>query len=365
MQEIRHGAPLCAFHAALARKNVKIGFLGGSITAGSRNVGGNPDNWPSFFMGALTEKYPNVLWESYNAGIGGTGSLSGLMRAEKEVVAPKCDVVFVEYAVNDYFEEKEPYRRAREGLVRKLRKAGIDVVFLYTFRTEMHADMAAGRMPRIIEEMETLAKHYGVGSVWAGLHAYRAVCAGRLTWEQWLPASGGTLHPEAAGSALYAEAAVRFLAEEIGREGGAKLPLPAPLDEKNYENISPVPRENWSVAPPWRIVRELKYPWFDTAVFTAADGAAMQVRFTGRMIAAHIDFGKRHGVLRYRIDGGNERVFEGPRYDWVPDADWCIPVLLADDLDRGEHTLELSTHFIDMPQCKGSECAIYTFMSVK
>lgn len=247
MQELRHGAPLRAFRRAFEKGNVKIGFLGGSITAGEKNVGGNADNWPSFLTGRLAEKYPQVLWESYNAGIGGTGSLSGAMRAEREVISTGCDLVFAEYAVNDWYEDKKTYRRAREGLVRKLLRAGADVVFVYTFRTEMHADLAAGKLPWIIQETETLARHYGIGSAWAGLHAYRAVCEGRLTWEQWLPVAGGTLHPFAAGSMLYAESAFSFLEEELSRaDGGEDRPaLPAPLYAGNYETLRSVPRENW------------------------------------------------------------------------------------------------------------------------
>ena len=146
----------------------------------------------------------------------------------------------------------------------------------------MHADLAAGKLPWIIEETETLARHYGIGSAWAGLHAYRAVRAGRLAWEQWLPVAGGTLHPFAAGSMLYAESAFSFLEEELSR-----------------------------------------------------------------------------------ADGGEECVYTGVREAWVPDTGWCIPVLLADDLENGEHVLELSVHYAQMPDCKGSECKIFDFMSAE
>lgn len=366
MQESRHASALSAFSAALKKKRVKVGFLGGSITAGHESVGGKEDNWPAFVIGSLVEKFPDVLWESYNAGIGGTGAISGLMRAQKEIVANGCDLVFVEYAVNDCYGDSELRLREREGLVRMLLKSGADVIFLYTFRIEMHADMAAGKMPQVIREMEELASHYGIGSVWAGLHAYRAVCAGRLTWEQWLPIRGGTLHPEAAGSLLYAEAALKFLEEEFDRKDAPlRNGLPAPLDGRNYENIRPVPFENWNIASPWTVRRELSFPWYDKVVCTSADGAKLTVHFRGRMLAAHFNFGKRSGILKYRIDGGEEIVYEGTRCEWVPDSDWCTPALLASDLESGDHVLELSVHYVNMPDCKGSECQIYTLMSAE
>ncbi|HEX2948401.1 MAG TPA: hypothetical protein VHV83_02335, partial [Armatimonadota bacterium] len=60
----------------------------------------------------------------------------------------------------------------------------------------------AGQMPASIREFEELADHYGIPSVWMGLHAFNDVKAGRMRWEEWLPDG---LHPQDRGSYSYAQ----------------------------------------------------------------------------------------------------------------------------------------------------------------
>ena len=50
--------------------------------------------------------------------------------------------------------------RGREGFLRKLLTAGTDVVVVYTFCTDMYAEMAARTVPSTIADFEVLAEHY-------------------------------------------------------------------------------------------------------------------------------------------------------------------------------------------------------------
>ena len=66
-----------------------------------------------------------------NAAIGATTSMCGLSLVQQELIDTGCDVVFVEYACNDDEMDRQERMRTREGLVRKLLAAGIDVVIVY------------------------------------------------------------------------------------------------------------------------------------------------------------------------------------------------------------------------------------------
>ena len=116
--------------------------------------------------------------------------------------------MFVEYAVNDHSVDKEERMRTREGLIRKLLAAGIDVVLVYTFFSEMYDRDNPDKLPHSIEDFEVLAEHYQISSVYMAQPVYQMVRSDRLQWNMWLP--DGT-HPGALGSYLYASAVYDFL----------------------------------------------------------------------------------------------------------------------------------------------------------
>lgn len=367
MDIINERSALARTRRAIARGSLNVGILGGSITAGDVNTGGMESNWPYYIRGWLLSNFTSLRLTVCNGGIGGTGTLCGLMRCEKEMIAAGCDIVFLEYAVNDCYGDAELRTREREGLIRKLLRSGCDVVLVYTFRRDMHAVMAAGGVPDVVLQFEELAKHYSLSSVWSGRYALDQLNKGRISWEGWLPIEGDNIHPGYAGSSIYAEPVIELLRRSLEgcmpESGDAeKTELPAPLDARNYETMRAVPMESWDIRSPWTIMRELKAPWYDRVAYTCADGAELSFRFSGRVLAAMLNFGKRCGVFTYSIDGGDWKEMPVDRAYWVPDNDWCTPVLLESDLPAGEHTFRMKTQFKDIADCKGSECKIYTFM---
>ncbi|HEX2950404.1 MAG TPA: SGNH/GDSL hydrolase family protein, partial [Armatimonadota bacterium] len=184
--------------AKLAQGTLTIGYIGGSITDG-RAV----HNWPYPVTGWFADRFPTVRICEENAAIGATGSPLAAFRAQHDLIDRNCDLVFVEYAVNDNGLPSDERRRTREGLLRQLLAGeGRDIIIVYTYCQDMYADMVAGQIPVSIREFEELADHYGIPSVWMGLHAFNDVKAGRMRWEEWLPDG---LHPQDRGSYSYAQ----------------------------------------------------------------------------------------------------------------------------------------------------------------
>ncbi|MCL6444234.1 MAG: SGNH/GDSL hydrolase family protein, partial [Alicyclobacillus sp.] len=177
----------------MARGRLTVGFIGGSITDARPG-----HNWPEGVLAWLVERYPNVRIVVENAAIGATGSDLAVFRADRDLVRHNCDLVFVEFAVNDMGLAAERRYRTREGLLRKILKSGrTDVVVVYTYAQDMYEDMMHNRVPASIAEFEELAAHYGLPSVWMGLYALDEVKRGRMKWEEWLPDG---LHPTQRGS---------------------------------------------------------------------------------------------------------------------------------------------------------------------
>ncbi|WP_029192644.1 hypothetical protein [Paenibacillus harenae] len=75
-------------------------------------------------IGWLAEQFPDARISVENAAIGATGSDLAAFRAKRDLIDRGCDLVFVEYAVNDEGTPPEQRGRSREGLIRaKLRDA--------------------------------------------------------------------------------------------------------------------------------------------------------------------------------------------------------------------------------------------------
>ena len=348
--------PLAAAQQHLARdRRLTLGFLGGSITA---DVG---YNWPEGVARWFARTFPEVRFAVENAAIGGTGSDSGCLRAPREIIDTGCQLTFVEYAVNDNGTPTARRNPSREGLIRRLLAAGQEVVLVYVYCPAMYEDMAAGRVPASIAELETLADHYGLNSVWAGLHAFREVHEGKMKWAEWLPDG---LHPQHRGSWSYAEAVTRLLIDAMPGVFGAgdttpqpAATLPEPLDVRHWQHAAPLPWSQVATTGPW-LLRRVQ-DWHTGQILeTHTPGAGLAFEFTGRALALIFEFGSRSADFRYRLDGGEWTPVAQTRFDWGGEHGLVIPCVVADDLADGTHRFELETVHENRPESAGTECRL-------
>lgn len=340
LQVFQHRGGLKRTLKALQEGKLTIGFIGGSIT--ETKVW---HNWPEYVIAWFAEKFPHVRLYVENIALGGTGSGVGVFNADKYLIERDCDLVFIEYAVNDFGVPVEKTNRTREGLIRKLLGHGSrDIVLVHTFCHEMYENMLAGKIPSSIREFETLADHYSIGSVWAGLWTLNEVLRGRLRWETWLPVDG--IHPFDMGSLSYARSVIAFMEKELCANPSKKLipsdaARPAPLYPGNWEFAGQLPFSKVKTRGPWAVQR-----WYlfgiDQVLATSAPGAALSFEFTGRTLVLAFDFGKTSSEFRYRIDGHDRITTERGRYDWMGFEGGCLRLTeLADNLKVKKHTVEI------------------------
>lgn len=343
---------LASTRRALDRGAITLGFIGGSITDPRPGW-----NWPEPLVAWFAARWPGVRISVENAAIGATGSDNGCFRARSSLVERGCDLVFVEYAVNDSAHPVQRRRRSREGLVRQLREDGLrDVVLVHTFMHGMYEDMLAGRRPTSIDEFETIADHYRLNSVWVGLAALREVHAGMMSWETWLPDG---LHPQHRGSLCYGQTVAAMLDAALGRQPWS-VPgaMPDPLDPGHWQSARVLPWRDIHWTGPWTLRRDPKVPWYGGQVLrTAAPGARIGFAFTGRGCSVCCDFGTLSGEFRWRIDEGAWQETRRDRPGWVGDDGWLNTVHLVDDLDVGRHQVEIET-IRGGEGCRGATCSI-------
>jgi hypothetical protein len=347
----QHRSGLLRLKKALVKGSVTLGFIGGSITDAKTGT-----RWPEYVISWFMENYPEVRINVENAAIGATGSDLAVFRAQRDLVEKNCDLVFIEYAVNDWGTPFEQRKRSREGLIRKLLKEERDLVIVYTFMQEMYKDMMDGKVPHSIAEFEELAEHYNIGSVWIGLHALEEVKKGRMRWEEWLPDG---LHPEYRGSLSYAQSVIKFLEKELGAKASKEViaygdNLVEPLNNKCWENTYAFPFEEMKLEGPWSVRRWCHSQWIERVLNTSAPGAKFSFNFKGRGLCLGIDFGKTSSEFRYRLDGGEWQEVKRERPWWVGDMGWYRVECLYDGLEAGTHSFELEVIHGDREECKGT-----------
>lgn len=247
----RAGLPNFLKKAAQKGAEVRIGYLGGSITA--------QQGWRVKSLAHFQKTYPDAKFSEINAAIGGTGSDLGVCRLQQDVLVQKPDLLFVEFAVNDGGAVPMQIIRCMEGIVRQTWRAlpECDICFVYTLTEALAPPMLEGKFQRSASAMESVADHYGIPTIHMGMEVARLAKGGKLLWKAPLPKdkaaqsadadplvfAGDGVHPYAeTGHELYLRAIVRSLepiAEASGTPGLHKLS--APLDAQNYEQAKLVP----------------------------------------------------------------------------------------------------------------------------
>ncbi|XHR31078.1 MAG: SGNH/GDSL hydrolase family protein [Chthoniobacteraceae bacterium] len=331
----REGLP--HFFAKLQRgENVKIAYLGGSITAQA--------GWRVQSLAHFQKLYPNAKLEEIYAAIGGTGSNMGVFRMDHDVLPQKPDLVFVEFAVNDAGARTVEITQCMEGIVRKIYKAypDCDICFVYTMTERELPEVQSGQMSQAASTMEQIADTYQLPSIHLGIEVARMEKEGTLLFKApgakveqvsgkeldrtanipvgedgKIPFSPEGVHPFTdTGHRLYTEAIIRSI--PLIQAVPAHLEphsLRAPIDPDNLENAAMVPLENAKMSGPWQQLtgpgspsgfngpRASDFTRFMTSLWKAEPGAELTFRFKGTRAAIYDIVGPGCGKLEITVDG--------------------------------------------------------------
>ena len=202
---------------AAAGEEITVGYIGGSITEGL--TAGPEKCWARLSYEALCEMYPDTKINYVNAGISGTNSTLGIVRAERDLYSEFTpDIVFVEFAVNNGGEQMD--KDSYESLVRKFLEKDNDpaVVLLFTvLKNEYTAQ----------PWMTMVGEHYDLPMISVGNAINPMFHAGLMEWSQY---SDDESHPNYWGHELLCDFLMNYFEQvkEIADAGSdfAVQPLP-------------------------------------------------------------------------------------------------------------------------------------------
>lgn len=228
-------------------ETVEVAVIGGSITAGAKATKWER-NYGSLLFQWWRKQFPATRILGVNAGIGATGSNYAALRAGRDLLSKRPDVVVVEFGVNDG--NTREAAESLEGLVRQILTQPQQPAVILLFM--MHSGGGNAQ-----EWHGKVGRHYALPMVSYRDALWPEIKAGRLAWDD-VEADG--VHPNDRGHAY----AARFLTHAIGKVLAAlppdrKLPsikpIPPPLFSDLYEHVvlyeagglRPVTQDHWAL----------------------------------------------------------------------------------------------------------------------
>ena len=235
MAKARRGEEIC------------VAAIGGSITAGGLQTKDPANRYIARVADWFTRTFPQAKVRFVNAGIGGTNSLYGAMRVQRDVLSQKPDLVIVEYAVND--NHPVPlFWGSYEGVLRQILNEPQQPALVQLFFMQRKGENAQ-------EKQQMLGRHYNLPMVsfrdawWPEIHS------GRVPWDVMY---ADVVHPNDTGHLLAAELLIDLLqdvhakSESFAAAHRADLPSPMITDlfaQCRYaqgRDLQPTQNDGWT-----------------------------------------------------------------------------------------------------------------------
>ncbi len=315
--------------------DLTVAFIGGSITEGtgasslSRGYAGQVGEW---FRETYSDKNVNVI----NAGFGGTASNFGMFRLKNQVIDQSPDIVFVEFAVNDWDYGDYSARKYMEGIVRSLLNAEKvpQIVFVYTTRY-------FGSFQSMKASHQVIADYYGIPVIDVGAAIEAKVSSGTNVYSL----LGDGVHPTQAGHNLYAQTIINCLSTQSSTYLKAPTPRENPFISGNivYQPRTVNIWDNGTRTGNWTssTFRDGSgAPATEMKISTSgAAGSEISFTFYGKYIGFSYVMSSAVGSVTYYIDGVRAGTYS-TQYSAI-NYEKGTATILRDNLSEGWHTIRL------------------------
>lgn len=192
---------------AQAGEKVTLGFIGGSITEG-----GSSTSEDKRFVNIASNYFKNTFGTGnnvsfVNAGLAGTSSVVGNMRVDNDIFSKNCDIIFIEFAVNDQGDDR--FKKSYESLVKKcLMQPNEPAVGIIT--------MCKGDLSGNEDWMVKVAENYDLPVI----SAKGAIQNGNINYNSQF-GSGDNLHPGNGGHQIMADVISYYFRQALRSENAS------------------------------------------------------------------------------------------------------------------------------------------------
>jgi len=328
-------------------ETLNVVFLGGSLTWGAQATNPQTTSYRAIVQRKLQEAYPQAHFQFHDAAIGGTGSQLASFRLERDVLAYRPDLVFLDYTINDDpYTQPSPHRLAAyEGIIRRIVSTGAPMVaVILPAKKDVEANPPARPLDARHKE---IAAAYGLPIADAVALAKARVAEGKTTPDQLWDLPEDHTHPGDAGYALYADAAWAAYQEAVGKS--VKCAVPEEMVQADtYMTVTrfvlaaqPSLPAGWSKGKPHRNAVAYDFVcsrWMDSLAIAAPGAKPLRFLVQGSDLMLFGEQTKISGSYVVKIDDREPRKYSAV----CADGNMRLVQIIAEGLDpAAEHTIEI------------------------
>lgn len=312
-----------------AGKAVTIAYLGGSISAGAGASDPAKTSYRALVTDWMKTRYPKARISEINSSVMNTGSLYAAMRARRDVIAHKPDLVFVEFAVHDGSEREDVAKRSLEGIVRQLLTVSQppEIIFLYATSPDR-----GGRG----DWHDVIASYYRLPAIDLQSRIWSQINTGKLTTASFWTGGASTSDE---GHRRYASIIEEFLAEQEKQTSAdifKTVPPPLISDELTYGELIPAAQLKHDAT--WRNENQSDRALPSFLLVGEKPGTQFETTFEGTIVGLAYRMGPDAGIIECLIDG---KPAQAPldRIDGWDATSHIGTRIIAGGLGPGEHRL--------------------------
>ncbi|MBT1699223.1 SGNH/GDSL hydrolase family protein [Fulvivirgaceae bacterium PWU4] len=150
-----------------ANRTINLVFHGHSVPSGYFRTPDvrTLDAYPQQVLAALKEIYPTAVINVIVTAIGGENSVQGEKRFNDEVLVHRPDIIFIDYALNDWSPGLAKAGEATEKMIRKALKKNIKVILLTPSPDFGRVNMKDpdNLLAQFTQQITAFAKQYNIG----------------------------------------------------------------------------------------------------------------------------------------------------------------------------------------------------------
>ncbi|MBR3593868.1 MAG: hypothetical protein IKL44_04245 [Clostridia bacterium] len=216
-------------------KKLNVLYFGGSVTmgVGLKFEDLNVLSWRAKTGNWIAKHFPEATVTNINRAVGESGTYLGCFRVERDVIAHKPDLLFIEYSINDCYFGSTYYESAMrfETIVREVRKAlpYCDIVTVLVTDKRRCAVALEGKLHEQAAAHDDISKAYGIPSVKVGMALANKL--GDTLEDRWSEHFTDIVHLTEKGYDEYYKCIEAFLETEL---------LRADTPEKTAHTLPPV-----------------------------------------------------------------------------------------------------------------------------
>lgn len=317
-------------------KQTTIAYIGGSITEGN----GLDTCYAKRSYNYFAQTFGTGSNVSYvNAGLSGTSSVVGLMRAQNDILDKNPDVIFIEFSVNDHPEEI--YKKSFEALVKQcLSQENEPAVIILITRAKGGYSMQ--------EQMVKVGQNYNVPIISMDTALTKAFESGTLTKEDYY---SDEYHPHVAGNALISDCISYFYRQALkteNRSDGYTIPSSTAYgDEYTTGSIAPLNTLTNFNAGSFKTSSHPRFPYaFEFQKYSANSPMTFTTQGKGIFIVYKSNQNSSLGKLNVTVNGKTSTIDGNRQYAWGgPEADMAYIQNTSGELNVSIKMADAGTDF--------------------